>query len=469
MTPLFAVLQLLKLKMPRRSKVDFKFFLVTSSPNSFEKDCHNLELTWMNSRPLWVAKKTKQRHRGLRDIFQAIANTLDDKSITQTLTFEEQLQCVRTSLAAQSTLLIVDNFETLNDKDDVLSFLSELPNITKAIITSREKTIIHVPLRLECLSETESLRLINQQIAEKHISLTQTQIQQIQQRFGGMPIAIIYVIGQIANLVNSDIPLPADICQFCFESAIALFRGQPAHLLLMALAMFASPPMPSALIAVAGLTDDHIVESGLEILRSLSLISQMPDGQRYGMLSLTREYTLSEIDKYADLEALMRDRWIQWHLKYAETYGGKDWDDWHIRYDHLEAEWSNLSSVLTWCAERDRYTEARDLVCSLSYYRYLYGHWDNGLVILAWQKHIIAAPLTLRNKSAGSDMLITLKTGWRISRSPKAISWKPKNCYTQEASPPNAIKTCNASLPITAPMPVLSKLAKTSTNPKNGH
>ncbi len=44
-TPLFAVLQLLKLKMPRLSKVDFKFFLVTSSPNNFEKDCHSLELT----------------------------------------------------------------------------------------------------------------------------------------------------------------------------------------------------------------------------------------------------------------------------------------------------------------------------------------------------------------------------------------------------------------------------------------
>jgi len=211
------------------------------------------------------------RHRGLSDIFQMIANTLNDKSITRTLNSEDQLQHVRTSLAAQSTLLIVDNFETLNDKNDVLSFLSELPNSTKAIITGREKTIIHVPLRLECLSEAESLQLINQQIAEKNISLTQSQIQQIQQRFGGMLIAIIYVTGQIsngraiANLVNPDISLPADICQFCFESAIAPLRGQPAHLL------FASPPMPPALIAVAGLTDDHIVESGLEILRSLSL------------------------------------------------------------------------------------------------------------------------------------------------------------------------------------------------------
>ena len=341
-----------------------------------------------NLLPTGITAKLK-RQVSLFDIFQAIASTLDSPAITQAINPDEQFQKVREALSNQSTLLIIDNLETIEDKDIIISFLNDLPNTTKAIITSREQQVIYAPLRLEALLETDSLQLISQQANEKGVNLSNEEILQLYQRFGGVPVAMIYAIGQLANgfpfdrLIDPSIQLFADIGRFCFETSVQSISQRPAYQLLLAIALFHQSPRREALIAVAGLdSNDVIASESITKLQRLSLIFQ--EGERYGMSSLTREYAQQELAKQSEREVEMRDRWISWHLEFSKKYGGKDWGDWHSHYDYLEAEWENLASVLDWCAIRDRYTDGRDIGVSLAYYLYLYGHWDRGMAVLGW-------------------------------------------------------------------------------------
>jgi LuxR family glucitol operon transcriptional activator len=341
-----------------------------------------------NLLPTGITVKLK-RQVSLLDIFQAIAFTLDAPSITQAIDPDDQLQRVRAALSAQSTLLIVDNLETIEDKNEIISFLNELPNTTKAIVTSREQKVIYAALPLTALAESDSLQLIRQQADEKGVNLSEDEVLQLYQRFGGVPVALIYAIGQLANgfqlsmLLDRAMPLFSDIGKFCFEASLQSFAKEPAYQLLLAIAMFHQSPRREALIAVAGLeTNEVIANEILTKLQRLSLIFQ--EGERYGMLALTREYVLQELQRQEEKETQMRDRWVNWHLEFSKKYGGKDWGDWYSQYDYLEAEWENLASVLDWCAIRDRYADGRDIGISLAYYLYLYGHWDRGMTILGW-------------------------------------------------------------------------------------
>ncbi|HLP89740.1 MAG TPA: trypsin-like peptidase domain-containing protein [Nostocaceae cyanobacterium] len=330
--------------------------------------------------PTGIVKRLK-RQGTLRDIYREIANTLDDPSITQSPP-EDQLEQVYKSLSQQNTLLIVDNLETIEDKQDVISFLSDLPATTKAVITTRELVWIYTCIRLDSLPEEDSLKMMQQQAKEKEITLRLEDAIKIYQRIGGIPIALIYVIGQLAlgyyleTIFNSSTPLPDDVARFCFDGSVQTLRGEPAHKLLMSLAIFSDSPIFDAIIGVAGFKSDPITANkGLARLQQLSLVRQQEE--RHEMLPLTREYALAELSNYPDFEQEIRERWVKWYLDFAHKYGGDDSGDWHIKYDHLEREWHNISAVLYWCADQERYNEIKVLWKLLNRYANIYGFWSD--------------------------------------------------------------------------------------------
>ena len=87
--------------------------------------------------------------RTLRDICREIARVFEFSEI-HNLSLEEQIGVIRHKLSQIKTLLIVDNLETIEDKQEVLSFLYDLPPTVKVIITTREQTLL-VPIRLNSL------------------------------------------------------------------------------------------------------------------------------------------------------------------------------------------------------------------------------------------------------------------------------------------------------------------------------
>ncbi len=324
--------------------------------------------------------------RTLRDICREIARVFGFLEVNN-LSLPEQIEVIRHKLSQTRTLLIVDNLETIEDKQEALSFLYDLPPTVKVIITTREQTLF-VPIRLNCLPKEHGLRLIQQEAREKAVDITSVESQQLYDAVSGVPAAMIYAIGQMAaGYLLQDVLIliknpQGDIARFCFTTSVNPLRNSPPHYLLMALTLFVQPVTRETISAIAFFKPDPIVTSqGLVKLQQLSLIYQQQG--RYSLTALTREYAWAELAANDTLEEL-RQRWVNWYLKFSESFGDKDWKEWHLSYEYLEAEWGNLQAVLEWCIVNARYSTVKTLWNRVKQYIFARGYWDEHLEWSAW-------------------------------------------------------------------------------------
>jgi tetratricopeptide (TPR) repeat protein len=341
-----------------------------------------------------------QTDRTLRRIFQDVTKTLERRDIPATPS-QEQADLVREILGRQRTLLIVDNLETMEDKQEIISFLYQLPPTVKVVVTTRERTMF-APIRLEQLAEEAAHELIEQQAGEKRVHLTSGEAQMLYNRIGGIPAALVYAVGQRAagyslETVLRNVPnAEGDVARFCFQGSVEPLRGTPAHAMLMSLSLFPQSPSRPSVNYVSGLESDPMMAEGAHSqLQRLSLVREFQDPRRefqhprFRMLPLTREYALAELSKHTAFNQEARERWIDWYLRFTEQYGGHDMQEWHLGFDHLEDEWENLQAVFDWCATYDHYNTLKRFWCadelgSVIDFTTIYGFWDDRLIWLSW-------------------------------------------------------------------------------------
>jgi hypothetical protein len=323
----------------------------------------------------------------LKDIFRVIADVLNEPTVTQSLAKEQQKQANQ-ALGKQSTLLIVDNLETLleSEREVILSFLNNVPTSTQVIITTREYVGFD-GIAIHSLNKEESFDLLERQAKLKQLDLKNIRITNewktnVHKLFSGIPIALIYAIGQLAAGYRTiDVIDPGTdrkyLGKFCFESSITLIKNKMAYQLLISMTFFRDSPCREALIKVAGLTDgNQDTIDALAKLQQLSLITE--ERGRYSILSITREYAISELEKIenAEFKRSARERWYDWYLNFTEQYGGEDWDGWRARYDRLKKEWENIESVLNWYADKEEFTKVLQLWENVDNYVDLSGYWQ---------------------------------------------------------------------------------------------
>jgi tetratricopeptide (TPR) repeat protein len=327
--------------------------------------------------------------RNLQDIFRTIFRTLGRADAIPP-DFNEQIDYVRDCLGQQKTLLIVDNLETLEDRDYVLSFLKEIPLSVKVIVTSRVRLGLGTTIHIRPLSLNESIELIQQQAQSLELSLTPAQLRQLHQQTGGLPLAITYTLGMISafgirpeDINIAELAQPdGDFARHCFKASVQRLRGQASHNLLMAFALFRRPALPEALAHVAFPSDYLRHHAGpLQELYRLSLIDC--DQERYTMHSLTREYARSELANHPAQEQEARERWVEWYLAFLTVNGEEDWYDWHP-VSPIESEWENLREVVEWCQAQGRYDDFLDFWEHLKGYTQIYGHWTERLDWMKW-------------------------------------------------------------------------------------
>ncbi|MEO1430975.1 MAG: AAA family ATPase [Cyanobacteria bacterium J06633_8] len=330
--------------------------------------------------------------RTLQDILRAIARTIKCPD-TVTTNFKETYEQVYSRLANMPTLLIVDNLDALEESQEVLNFLYELPETVKVIITSRETTPF-TQICLHPLTQTEGLTLIQNQGIEKNVELALRESQQLYQATGGIPAAIVYAVGQLAfgyrfaDVSPQIMHHQRDFARFYFDNSIQTLKGNSSHLILMALALFPKAATFESICNVAGVKDKNQALDAVAKLEQLSLVSCDPG--YYKILPLTREYALSELVANPEFASLLRKRWVNWYLDFAQKYGGKyekEWNDYH----ELEAEWENICEVMEWCIAKDEYADASTLWQYINCYTYSQGYrrnrlhyWDTPLHWLEW-------------------------------------------------------------------------------------
>lgn len=326
--------------------------------------------------------------RNLQDIFRVILRTLNCREASPP-EVDQQIDYLRDLLSQRQTLLIIDNLETLDDQAYVLSFVQELPPTVKVVLTSRIRLDLGTVLPMSCLPLDDGLALIQHQAHIKAVQLNLPQAEKIYQKTGGLPLAITYMLGQAAvygispeTALTHSAPHTADLTRYCFDELVQPLRNHLAHQLLMAIALFPCPTSIEALAQVAfGQTDVAIVQRGLAQLHQLSLIEL--NQQQYQIHSLTRQYSIGELNHHPVFAQQVRDRWVKWYLQFLQPYGAKNWRDWQA-YEPLEQEWENLREAVEWCRATDRYEDFKQFWQQLQGYTQICGYWPERLSWMNW-------------------------------------------------------------------------------------
>ena len=363
-----------------------------------------------------ILRRIKQE-RTLRDIFRTICRALERPDILAA-DFEIQLEGIQDLLADRSVLLIVDNLETIEDQEDVCSFLYELPAKVKAVATSRDRAPLDSTIHLESLSAGDAARLIELQAREKNIQLDPEDGQKLYQKTGGIPGAIVYTMGQLAGdylltdvLARLDSNSPSDLTRYCFESSVLHLKKSPAHPLLMAAAIFAKPALLEAITYVAATADPDSwakLQQLSLIKRSKPISQQENEPERYDMLPLTRGYVLAELKAHTEFEAEARSRWVSWYRIFVEKYGGKDGKEWQD-FSEIEAEWENLSEAIEWCIARELYEDVLYFWRQVKSYSYSRGRQRDRLIYwtvpMEWEDWLLQAAEARQDWSSAVEVM----------------------------------------------------------------
>lgn len=338
-------------------------------------------IVWVSAkRTLLTASGIQQRQPTfgtLHDLYREIATVLDQTAILQAEPAARR-GLIERALAAQRTLLIVDNLETVDD-DELLSFLRELPDPTKAIVTTRHRIDIAYALRLSGMPEADARALMQVEAARKHVALPPEAESDLYRRTGGLPLAIVWSIGLMSLGYGIDSVLrrlgsgQSDIARFCFSESVARIRHRDAYRLLLALALFEQRVDRALLGVVAGFSDDVIGrDDGLAELLQLSLINQK--GERFFLLPLTQRYVLDELAARPAIERELRERWIEALAQIARQYGGVLWH--YPDRRRLKQVGQHMLALATWAQREDKPAVLLQFVPALLIYFDMLGYWS---------------------------------------------------------------------------------------------
>ncbi|CAG0983937.1 hypothetical protein ANRL4_02049 [Anaerolineae bacterium] len=340
---------------------------------------HFKAIIWTSAKALTLTADgpapRQQITRTLSDIHTAIAMALQREDITRARP-EEQDVLVRQALTQQRTLLIIDNMETIDD-ERVNAFLRELPAPTKCIVTTRHRIDVAYPVRLQALPRKDALNLTVQECEKKGVAFKADEADWLYHHTGGVPLALVWSIAQMGFGTNIETVLrrigdaEGDIARYCFQNALELIRGKPAHVLLLALAIFTRNASRVMLGRIAGLsTADR--DEGLGQLERLSLINKHAD--RFSFLPLTRTFAYSELTHDPAIEVQLRRRWIDYLREL--TRGADSEYYWRYRSYTFYDEGEILLDAVEWCFAHGSAEEVFALVVAAYDYLEVVGRWN---------------------------------------------------------------------------------------------
>ena len=291
----------------------------------------------------------------LADILITIGSCLGHPTIGN-LSIQDQIKRAYNLLARQTTLLVLDNFESLSkgEQRDIIDFLRRSPITLKVAITSRERVSEGQIIRLQGLSYEESNALLEWDAQQKNIHLTQDQNKYLVELTGGLPLALLWVQGQIAVLgysvtqvldklsLDTDIP----ILQYCFNHSWNLLRHSNEKKLLFVLALQPEPVSRVALKEITGIEDADHFDIAISDLLQLSLIDHESDKDYFGILPLTRRFIRTQFASDRKFIKQAELKIAQYYVRLLEQKSGfKEWRG----YEELLQDRNNILSVAQWC------------------------------------------------------------------------------------------------------------------------
>mgnify|MGYP002639676010 CR=1 FL=1 len=259
-------------------------------------------IIWTSARRFSLRKDgilmREQEIQNLHDILNAILITLKkDNALDNSLAKKREI--ARRALAEHRALLIIDNLETIED-DQLLEFLRELPEPTKALLTTRHRISETKIVHLEGLTRAASFKLAQAKAEELNLALKPEALERLFIRTGGVPLAIVWTIAKMEDVGINDaitslhIDDTSIIAEFCFLEVVESIRKKEAYHTLLALSLFAQKANREALAFITefpqALCNNTLIE-----LEHFSLINKTP--HNYWMLPLTKEFAIAQLQR----------------------------------------------------------------------------------------------------------------------------------------------------------------------------
>ena len=291
----------------------------------------------------------------LSDILITIGTSLGNPTIGN-LSIQDQIKRAYNLLSRRTTLLVLDNFESLskNEQRDILDFLRRSPITLKVVITSRERVSEGQIIRLQGLSFEESHALLDWDAQQKNIHLTKDQSKYLVDLTGGLPLALLWVQGQIAVLgysvtqvldklsLDTDIP----ILQYCFNHSWNLLRHSNEKKLLFILALHPEAVSRQALEEISAIEDSDSFDHAISDLLQLTLIEHESDRDYFSILPLTRRFIRTQFGSDRKFIRQAELRIAQYYVRFlSQKSSFKEWRG----YDDLLMDRNNILGVAQWC------------------------------------------------------------------------------------------------------------------------
>ncbi len=344
---------------------------------------------------IWAT--AKDRSLSLNDLLDAVVRTLDYPGIAQK-PLEEKHLAVEKLLRMQPCLLIVDNFEAISD-DAVRDFLLNLPEPSKALLTTREQKLSRVwAISLRGLTETEALALIRDEgkrLGMQALERTDNHVLlRLYQATGGAPLAVKWAVGQITQRGQSlDTVLTAlheargDIFDNIFGRSWELL-SEDARMVLMVMPLFATSASRAGIEAAS---DVHhfVLNDALGQLVEMSLVETTDkfsiEERRYSVHPLTRAYMSSRAKsgRWFDFSEEAFSRLVIYYINLVsppqEQSTGIPYLDGYLNYakaTEFYPEWPNLARIIEEEFAHEHHANALNLFVSVVHFLHSWGMWD---------------------------------------------------------------------------------------------
>jgi tetratricopeptide (TPR) repeat protein len=282
---------------------------------------------------VWVsAKRKKLVLTGIEDIvpsltsYETLLNTVLEVLGFGASTIEsldEKEKQVGRLLRTVKCLIVVDNLETVED-ERIFDFLKNLPEPSKALITSRKRLgEVERVVALKEMSFEEAGKLVQMDARDKQVSsLLSAPIESMKNIYevtSGIPLAIRWVVGWIS--VGHEISWVCDkvkkkdspVLDFCFKEIYETLLCPSARTVLCLMPIFDHNPAREELEVTASIPYEKFEEGIAQLLR-LSLINSdirsTPIGTKtfYGILPLTLSFAQAKLSENRGLEVEARKR-----------------------------------------------------------------------------------------------------------------------------------------------------------------
>jgi tetratricopeptide (TPR) repeat protein len=336
---------------------------------------------------IWTT--AKDRDLDLDDLLNDIARTLEYPGILQKPAEEKQEKwiAVRKLLQTKPYLLIVDNFETVID-DQVRDFLLDLPEPSKALITTREQRIRQVwAISLKGLEEPEALALVRstgKRLGLRSVEQAENQeLRHLYEATGGAPLAIKWAVGQIKQQGQSlDTVLSAlyEARGSIFDSIFSRSWGllsPSSQRVLKVMPLFATSASRAGIEAASDI-HHFAFDDALGQLVEMSLVDATDElnlaRRRYSVHPLTRAFAEDKLKQEPEIQQAARQRLAEHLLSFIQECSR---DRYAEGFAQLEPELPNVLAAISWCWEQQLIDLGLDITYGIRNFMINYGYWND--------------------------------------------------------------------------------------------